>query len=414
MLYKRLLMVLFMLVFAGVAMSGVVLAEEKEVKIALIYPVTGPLAHQSEVSIRGHQAAADFINSQGGIKSLGGAKIKFVVADTQYKPDVLKSEVQRMVQLENVPAILGAYDSGSTIMTSLEAKKYKVPMVSGVAAADVLTTKLGHPYFFRYGIKATWIARDMFNTYLEGLKQAGLDPKKHNKIALLYMDGKFGQAVAGGCKEWAPKKGLKIVADLPYPTKSTDLTGILLKLRKAKPDAVFMASTLNDAILAAKGIKQLNINLLAVFGGGGGHTQNKYYMSAPEAAEYQTSFTYWNSDINSAKTQKIAAEYKKKFNKTMDGDAAMAYGSTIVLADAIERAGSTDREKIREALAATNISNEDPRLPTIFGCKFDANGQNELTEGVMIQNIGGKRYTIYPTKFGAHKFVFPMPEWDKR
>ena len=137
-------------------------------------------------------------------------------------------------------------------------------------------------------------------------------------------------------------------------------------------------------------------------------------MSAPEAAEYQTAFTYWNSDINSPKTQKIAAEYKKKFGKTMDGDAAMAYGSTIVLADAIERAGSTDRDKIREALAATSISDEDPRLPTIFGCKFDASGQNELTEGVMIQNIGGKRYTVYPTKFGAHEFVFPMPEWDKR
>ena len=153
---------------------------------------------------------------------------------------------------------------------------------------------------------------------------------------------------------------------------------------------------------------------MAVFGGGGGHTQAKYYESAPEAAEYQTAFTYWNSDIKSAKTQKIAAEFKKLFNRTMDGDAAMAYGSTMVLADALERAGSTDREKIRAALAATNMRNEDPRLPTIFGCKFDENGQNELTEGVMIQNLGGKRYTVYPFKFAAHEFVCPMPSWDKR
>ena len=79
------------------------------------------------------------------------------------------------------------------------------------------------------------------------------------------------------------------------------------------------------------------------------------------------------------------------------------------LSEPVQRTGQNT-----EALAATSISNEDPRLPTIFGCKFDASGQNELTEGVMIQNIGGKRYTVYPTKFGAHEFVFPMPEWDKR
>jgi branched-chain amino acid transport system substrate-binding protein len=98
----------------------------------------------------------------------------------------------------------------------------------------------------------------------------------------------------------------------------------------------------------------------------------------------------------------------------MDGDAAMAYGSTIILADALERAASTDRDKIRNALAATDISGEDERIPTIFGCKFDEKGQNTLTEGILIQNSGGKRYTVYPTKYGSHKIIFPAPAWNKR
>jgi len=414
MLYKRAFLFLFALVLVGFVTSGVVFAEEKEVKIALVYPITGPLAHQSEVSIKGHQAAADLINSQGGIKSLGGAKIKYVLADTQYKPDVLKSEVQRVVQLENVAAILGAYDSGSTILTSQEAKKYKVPMVSGVAAADVITTKLAHPYFFRYGIMGNWLARDMFNGYLAGLKKQGLKLSENNRIALMYMNGKFGQAIAAGCKKWAPEKGLKIVADLPYPTKATDLTGVLLKLRKAKPDALFMASTMNDAILAAKGIKQLNIDLIANFGGGGGQSENKYYDSAPVEAQYHIAWTYWNYDLKDPKVQKIASIYKKSSGKTMDGDAAMAYGSTIILADALERAGSTDRDKIRDALAATDISGDDERLPTIFGCKFNEKGQNTLTKGILIQNLGGKRYTVFPMDVSSRDMVIPMPEWKKR
>jgi len=412
MLHRKLMVCLFVLIFAGVAGAGIVFAAD--VKVALIYPVTGPMAHQSEVSIKGHQAAADLINSQGGIKALGGAKIKYVIADTQYKPDVLKTEVQRVVQLEKVCAIMGAYDSGSTIMTSMEAKKYKVPMISGVAAADVITTKLAHPYMFRYGIMGNWLGRDMFETYTEGLKQAGLAVNKYNKIALMYMDGKFGQAIAAGCKKWAEKYGLKIVTDLPYPTKATDLTGTLLKLRKAKPDALFMASTLNDAVLAAKGVKQLNINLLASFGGGGGHSQNKYYDSAPVEAEYHLAWSYWNYDLDSPKIQKVAKIYKDSSGKTMDGDAAMAYGSTIILADALERAASADREKLRDAIAATNISGDDERLPTIFGCKFDEKGQNTETRGIVIQNLGGKRYTVYPFNVGSNKIVIPMPKWNER
>ncbi len=414
MIHKKLMVFLFALIFSGLTGSGALAAEAKDIKIALIYPATGPLAHQSEVSIKGHQAAADFINSNGGIKSLGGAKIKYVMADTQYKPDVLKSEVQRVVQLEKVCAILGAYDSGSTILTSQEAKKYKVPMVSGVAAADVITTKLAHSYFFRYGIMGNWLARDMFDAYVAGLKKKGLEVSKYNKIALMYMNGKFGQAIAAGCKKWAPKKGLEIVADLPYPTKATDLTGTILKLRSAKPDALFMASTLNDAMLAAKGIKQLNINLTANFGAGGGQCENKYYDSLPVEAQYHSAWTYWNYDLKAPKVQKIASSYKKSTGKLMDGDSAMAYGSTIVLADALERAGSTDRDKIRDALAATDIKADDKRFPLIFGCKFNEKGQNTLTRGVVIQNLDGKRYTVFPENVSTNSHVIPMPEWNKR
>jgi branched-chain amino acid transport system substrate-binding protein len=405
---------LFTLVSFLLVGAVVPLALAKDIKIALIYPVTGPLAHQSQVSIEGHKAAADLINSQGGIKSLGGAKIKYVIADTQYKPDILKSEVQRVVQLEKVSAILGAYDSGSTVMVSQEAKKYKVPMVSGVAAADVLTTQLGHPYFFRYGIRANWIARDMYNTYVSGLKANGMDPGKYNRIALFYMDGKFGQAVAAGCKEWASKFGLNIVADLTYPVAATDLSGSLLKLRNAKPDAVFQGATLNDAILTARGLRQFRINVMGWYAGGGGPSENKFYQSVPLEGEYHHAWTYWHNDLKPEKVRTIDAAFRKQFGRGMDGDTAMAYASTIILADALERAGSTDRDKIRNALAETDLSGDDERLPTIFGAKFDQTGQNEFVEGMLIQNLAGSRYTVYPTKYATRKPVCPIPDWKNR
>jgi branched-chain amino acid transport system substrate-binding protein len=254
----------------------------------------------------------------------------------------------------------------------------------------------------------------MYNTYKESLKAAGLDPEEHNRIALIYMDGKFGQAVAGGCKEWAPKFNLKIVADLPYPVGATDLSGTLLKLRNAKAHAVFQAATLNDAILTARGLRQFNINMLGMYSGGGGPSEDKYYESAPLEAEYHHAWTYWHRDLKPDKVRRIDGNFRKQFGRGMDGDTAMAYAQTVILADALERAGSLDRDKIRDALAATNMDGDDPRLPTIFGCKFDESGQNVFVEGMMIQNIGGDRYTVYPTKYATRKIVCPIPEWNRR
>jgi len=153
---------------------------------------------------------------------------------------------------------------------------------------------------------------------------------------------------------------------------------------------------------------------LGWYAGGGGPSELKYYQSAPAEAEYHHAWTYWHHDLKQEKVKRIAAAYQKRFNKELDGDSAMAYATTIILADALERAGSTDRDKLRAALAATSIEATDERLPTTFGAKFDENGQNVFVEGLLLQNLEGERYTVYPEQYSTHAGVFPMPEWDKR
>lgn len=198
--------------------------DSKDIKIGVLLPLTGALAKIGENNKNGYELAVKEINEKGGIKALGGAKLKLVYGDSQGKPDVGVSETERLIQNEKVALVTGAFQSNVTIPTTQVAERLQTVYLNPVAIADSITNR-GFKYTFQINAKASWFARDQVN-FLDYV--AKVTNKKPQKVALLYENTDFGQSTAAGQKKYLAEKGYDIVADVSYPAGAADLTTELL------------------------------------------------------------------------------------------------------------------------------------------------------------------------------------------
>jgi len=397
---------------AAVILSLPASAAEKEIKVGLLYPVSGPVSSIGQLCVNGHKFAVDKINAQGGIKSLGGAKIKLVIADTEGKGEVGMAETEKLIKNENVVAIFGAYQSGVTFPTTQVAEKYKTPFLVGQAVADPITDR-GFKYTFRTQFKGSWNAIGTLNI----LKWLGEKKGKPAKtVALLYEDTLWGQSTAKTWKKKTPDYGLKIVGDFPYSKSATDLSPTITKIKALKPDALLQISYTADAILLTRTMYELGLNTSARIPSGGGHSDPRFLEAVGDMAENIIVNLMWHHTLKGpgTKVQDTNAAFKKIYGDDLDDYSASAYSITWVLKDALERAGSTDKEKLREAISKTNIDIHNSPSVMPFALKFDKTGQDPDAIGVATQYQNGKQVLIWPEEFAAAKPVFPMPTWKER
>jgi len=176
------------------------------IRLGGFFPLTGGTAKVGIENRQGLQMAIDEINAAGGIKSLGGAKIEMVWADSQGKPEVGISEVERLVQQENVVAILGGYESSVSTPATQAAERLKTPFIVAASIADEITER-GFKYTFRVASKADFYARDQV-LFLKSLKDLiGLDVKR---VALLHEDTDYGESTAVGQKKYLEQEGMEL------------------------------------------------------------------------------------------------------------------------------------------------------------------------------------------------------------
>lgn len=393
--------------------SGQVMAQTqpKEIKIGLLYCMTGPLASIARDCVNGHEFAAEEINAKGGIKSLGGAKIKFVVGDTESKPEVAMSVAEKLITKDNVVALLGPYSSGLAFPSTQIAEKYKTPNILSGPVADQITGR-GFKYTFRTVYTATTNARVALDFMKWIGEKTGI---KLRRVAFLYEDTLWGQSTAKSWKEMLPEYGFELVADLPYQKTTQDLSPTIMKLKAAKPDVVLQISYTNDAILITRTIFDLDFNSMGRIPSGGGHADPAFANALGKLADYVIVNQHYHPSLKGPKNknQIVNEKYKKKYGADMDDYSAPAYDATWVLADALERAGSIDRQKVRDAIAATNMNINNSPVLRPFQYKFDATGQAPAT-GVFTQFRNGKLQLIWPEEYAATKVVWPMPTWKER
>ncbi|MEC9368036.1 MAG: ABC transporter substrate-binding protein [Pseudomonadota bacterium] len=380
----------------------------EDIKVGILLPLSGSIAPIGQNNRRGHELAIEEINAAGGIKALGGAKLVMVDGDTQGNPNVGIQETEKLGQ-KGVVAILGAYQSNVTFPTTQIAEKLGVPFIDPVAIADSITEGRNFKYTFKVSPKASWYARDQ----LAFIKWVGeKSGKPVNNVVLMFEDTLFGQATSKGQEKFAGEYGIKVLEKIPYPKDSPDMTATISRIKGMDPDALVLVSYISDAVLITKTMKELGVNI-PILGTSAGHIDPAYIANLGPLAEYSFTVGEWNPDLKKAGAAEVNERFKKKFGIDMNGHAAETYMSTMVLRDALERAGSTDRKKLRDALAQTEICGAKNLLP--YDCiKFDESGQSPQGKLTILQIQKGKFVSVWPDGIAAEKVVWPVPSWDKR
>ncbi len=369
------------------------------IKVGAIYPLTGDLAKLGEENKDGLQLAIDEINAAGGIKSMGGAKIELVWGDTQGKPEVGIGEVTRLVQQENVVTIIGAYQSGVTTPATQEAERLSTPFIVSMAVSDKITER-GFKYTFRICPKASWYAKDQVN-FLKDLKTlVGLDVKK---VALLHEDTDFGESTAAGEKQYLQEAGIEMALEVKYPASAADLTTEVSKIKATNPDAVLTVTYLNDSVLIARAREALGMTNIPFIDAAGGTVDPEFIKQLGKTAEG------WFTEIEYTKyaagADVLNNAYKAKFSVDITGNGAYAYQAGYVIADALERAASTDRNAIRDALAKTDMPAGPKMILPTDKLVFDENGQNPSAPLFIVQVQNGELIPVWPQKYAAKPIV---------
>src|SRR5246127_201264 len=374
-------------------------AQGAPVKLGLLHPVSGALSYSGQQGRLGATIAIEEINAAGGIKALGGAKIEPVLGDAQSTPDGGNAEVEKM-NSAGVAAIVGGYASAICLAASQTAARYDLPYVVDVGVVDSIVTR-GLKNTFRFGPGFGVIA----DTALENLAtingQAG---KPAKTVMIVHEDSAFGSRLAKLLNAQLPERGFQVLETIPHPTPTRDFNNVALKIRANNPDLVIPANYYNEYVLLARTMLQQKIRPKGIYSVlGGAASSYKFVKEFPEAAQYIMDCNHWFDPRNpKALALKKKVEDQGQFYTY---EVFMNYSCILLVADALERAGSAERAKIIAALENSTFAGHVMHYgPTKF-----VNGQNQGAAPVNTQVLGNDIQVIFPQTFATAKPVFPMP-----
>ena len=422
---------------AGAVVGTVAIAQApvKEVIVGEVLPLSGAAATQGGQVRAGAEIAAEEINAEGGIKSLGGAKIKLVFGDSKSTPDGGMAETERVVTQEKAALLLGAFQSGVTFPATEVAERYKTPWIVNVAVKDEITER-GFKYVFRDFNKASYDVKEILEAVELFAKETGQRPKT---VAMLYEGTDWGRSTATFVKKMFPAAGYPVILDESYPPNQSDFTAQILKIKAAKPDYLIGCLYTPDHILFSKQLMEQKLDIPFGFMSVGAGSEDPAFYKAvpPQSVAYMWVQEDW--DILASKRPWYPAlneKAKPKIGFDMNSYVAAGYGTMYLVKDVLERAKHDPdlakyRSNIRDAVAATDISADKcqtiarkaggqtycPALVRgITKIKFDAQGQNINSHGLISQNLNGRRTILAPSEFreAGAKPVWPVPRWADR
>ena len=395
---------------------AVLRAQAPGVKIGVVHPVSGPMAEPGQACRLGAQMAADAVNAAGGIKSLGGAKLELVLGDTQTKPDVGRTEAERVIN-QGAQILMGSFDSGSTAAMVPVAQQRRVPFVVDIAAADPITANVAKAvkdgqqkvqYVYRNFPTGSSFGRKAVQYFDEVFKEAGVSPKR---VVLMYCNDLFGQNNAKGFQaaHAAAKPSWEIVDVIPWPEPPQDLSTEVSRAKAAKPDIIAPITRPASAQLLLPEIRKQRLDILGIVGPGSpGLYEAGQLAVLKEDLEYVMASTPW-VNFKNPRTQKVAEDYlKRSGGKTFDTNSGYSYDGIMLIADVLERAKSTDPDVVVDAIKKTNSTSG---LMQYAGpIVFNDIGDNPNAVTTMIQILGQKPVAVWPKEAALQKFVFPRPK----
>lgn len=363
------------------------------VPVGILFPLTGDLADKGNESKNAIMMAVDEINAAGGIKALNGAKLEIISADTKGNPETGAREARRLIEEKKVVALIGTYQSSVTIIATQEAERLETPFIVSMSVADIITER-GFRYTFRFQPEARYYSRDQARFLADLGKMSGYTVKK---VALIHENTDFGTAISWGQKQALSELGIKVVAEVSYTAEGVkDLSREVARALAAKPDAILEVTYLNDSMLICKALAKAKSKVPLIDTAGGTVSPDYVKLLGPLAEGTLTSAEY-SKFIPGGK--ELNSRYRARSGVDITGDSAHAYQAVWVLKDALERARSVDRKKLREALAATDMPKGPEMVMPYERLRFNAEGQNESARLFIVQIQKGELVPVWPQEY---------------
>ena len=391
---------------AGGMIPFTVESKPKDILIGDIHPTSGGLAEYGKHCQHGVQLAVEHVNAAGGIKSMGGAKLKLIAGDSEGKPEVGMRAAEKLIQ-DGVVVINGAFQSSVTFATTQVGEKHRIPTVMDFAMADKILAR-GYKYCFRLMANTDMASKQWATFTTELAKYKSVDVKT---VVIIHENTLYGSSFAPKAKVYIEKAGLKVLSVIAYPYNTADLSSEVSKIKALKPDIIAPISYTPDAILLTKTLASQKVMSKGYIGiSSAGHGSGAYGKALGKLAEFNVT----QSAFGNAKHPKFpsfAADYKARFGVPPNSSpSCYNYSAGLLIADALERAGSSDPKNIRDAIAKSDFKDH---LLCGGPITFDETGQNKNVISPFAQIFNGSHSVVWPKEFALAEPVFPMPSWDK-
>jgi len=380
-------------------------AAEDTIHLGSAISLTGKYSSNGVDSQNGYDLAIKRVNEMGGVTVDGKSyKLEVTYYDDESTPARTAQLLERLINQDGIKYVLGPYSSATTIAAAPVTEKYKIPMIEAEGASRALFNK-GYKYLFAVLSTSEQYLAGAITLAAEIAEKEGRKPSDM-KVALVFENDAFSLDVRAGVVESMKEYGMQIIIDEKMPADLSDISATLTKVKALKPDLLVISGHNKGAVTAARQIKELQVEVPMIA------------MTHCEGAKIVKQFgadadgylcpTQWAETLSyEDKYFGTAAEYDKLFKESFDGyqnvpyQSAQASAAVLVWVDAIQRANSLDTEKIRDAIAATDMM-------TFYGpIKFSEAGNNIAKPMVLRQVQGGEFKVVAPTKWASDPVEWP-------
>lgn len=380
-------------------------AQDKVVRLGAALALTGPLATEGKKQQRAYELWRETVNAQGGIR-VGAERYRaeIVYYDYESKTPTATKLVERLIAEDRIRLILGPFGSGATGAVSAITERSGAVLVAPLASSEALYER---EYKFLFGVlfPNAYLFRDFFEL---------LDAQKPRPrtIAIVHRNEFFPAAIATDAKALAPKHGLEEVYFEKFPGGSKDMSSWLTVVKAKSPDVLIVTGNPDDLILVTKQAKELAVTPRMLFMMPG-PAFIEYVDALRDDANYVSTASWWVENLPYkgpvfGSGEDFGKLWRARFKEEADYNAAASANAALLFQLAIEKAGSTDPARVREALASIDTA-------TFFGpIKFNEKGQNIGGKVVLVQIQKQKRMILSPKDIANASLVYPMPAWDKR
>ena len=369
------------------------------IKLGAALSLTGQLAREGQLTKEGYELCASRINEKGGVK-VGDKSYKIAISyrDDKSEPDTAGQLVDRFND-QGIKLVLGPYGSSSTEAAAAVIEKNKQVMVEGAGADDKIFEK-GYTQTFAVLSPATQYAASMVRAVAELAK-----PKPKTVVFLTADDG-FSKTVTEGGEAEAEKQGIEVLATESFPEGATDVSSALTKVRDLNADLVLGSVHLEEGIAIIKQSGELGVKPAGGFGETVAPPTSDFVKTLGDSAEGVLGSTQWVPQVKGedkyfGTAADYAKDYEAKYGRDPEYHNAEATAACLALALGLEKAGSTDTQKVRDAVAGLDEE-------TFFGpIDFNKQGENEAKPMSVIQIQGGKPVTVWPKEQAESELRWP-------